>query len=93
MGHRIASLVPSLAQFLHEQWILEVQEGGWKYGPNHGFTGKTDPWCVPYSKLPNSASHMRILEAVILVKCVLACGFFLKPLDQCFIRNKKGVKR
>lgn len=80
--HILCSLVPGLAEYLHDCWLKDkTSDDNWQYCEHHSFYHKYTPWLVPWNKLPPSGKNIRTQQAVILIKGTVAAGMFFKPRE------------
>ena len=91
--HILCSLVPGLAEYLHDCWFKEARADDWKYCEHHSFFHKYTPWLVTWNKLPPSAKNIRFQQAVILIKGAVAAGMFFKPRELTTSRRAKRMQR
>eukprot|EP01084_Bolivina_argentea_P073410 133209_1 len=87
--HFLCSLVPGLAEYLHDCWVKEATDDGWKYCEHHSFVHKYTPWLVNWDRLPTSGRNLRTQQAVILIKGVVAAGMYFKPRELQQLRRTK----
>lgn len=91
--HILCSLVPGLAEYLHDCWFKEARADEWKYCDHHSFHHKYTPWLVDWNKLPPSGKNIRFQQAVILIKGAVAAGMFFKPRELTTSRRAKRMQR
>eukprot|EP01084_Bolivina_argentea_P283397 485348_1 len=87
--HILCSLVPCLAEYLHDCWLKDASEEDWAYCEHHSYYHKYTPWMVNWDKLPPSGKNIRIQQAVILIKGAVAAGMFFKPRELTPARRVK----
>jgi hypothetical protein len=53
-------------RLLHEMWVRDKQEHGWKLGPEKDSEAKTHPCMVPYQELPDyQRDKNRLFVAIV----------------------------
>jgi len=71
----LLSLVPTLAQNVHEVWAGQRSAEGWRYGPARDDERKHHPGLVKYDALPESEREYDRAVATEVLKALLALGY------------------
>lgn len=68
-------LIEQMAQNLHEVWVQNRMEQGWKYGEDRSDALKQHPCLIPYDELPEVEKDYDRDTAIGIIKLIVKLGF------------------
>ena len=75
LSEELESLIEILAIQVHQTWMKQRLEDGWRYGTERNDIKKTHPCLVPYDQLPESEKLYDRNTAYTTIRSIIAAGY------------------
>ena len=82
LPYELIKLTDKLAENTHEVWAAGRIKEGWTYGETRNDKKKTNPFIVPYDKLPDSEKEYDKNTSIETIKLILKLGYRILSVNE-----------